>query len=320
MTSPFVPYDFRVPDGIPCPGGTLRLLNMDYLAQDFDAYMSSIERIQKAFDYEVETWPYPGLSMRLALADTAYCEWEHFLRTSFSYCVFTENDARHLGCIYIHQTGHPDAQAHVMTWTRADGIPDNFDDDLFAFAKDCVARDWPFEKVVYPGHEHPWADCRIPPLVPAGFDVPESVPFEDMKLTLLNMDHTRLDYAAYMANIDHLKGVLGPDIDWPREDLTPRLALADTGWCEWMHDLNICFSFALFDADMTEEIGCLYLSPSKHPDHDVEVCFWLVKKASDAGMDERFLAFVKDWLATSWPFRNPGYPGREVAWEDWPTG
>ena len=44
MTAPFVPEDFVVPDGIAGPGGTLRLLTMDHLAQDFDAYMSSIER------------------------------------------------------------------------------------------------------------------------------------------------------------------------------------------------------------------------------------------------------------------------------------
>ena len=34
MGKPFVPADFDVPDGIPGPGGTLRLLNMDYLAQN----------------------------------------------------------------------------------------------------------------------------------------------------------------------------------------------------------------------------------------------------------------------------------------------
>jgi hypothetical protein len=314
----FVPADFQVPNGIPCPGGTLRLLDMDYLAQDFDAYMSSIERIQRAFDYEVETWPYRGLSMRLALADAAYCEWEHYCRTSFSYCVFTENDVRHLGCIYIHQTAHPQAEAQVMTWTRADGIPEGLDDDLFAFAKDWVARDWPFETLVYPGREHAWADCRAPAFVPGDFKVPEFKQFEDMQLCLLNMDHTRLDYEAYMSNIDHVKGVLGPHfMDWPTPDITPRLALADTGWCEWMHDLKICFSYGIFNADMSRELGCLYLSPTDHPDHDAEICFWFVKDASDAGVEPRFMAFVRDWLASDWPFARPGFPGRDVPWDSW---
>ena len=127
-----------------------------------------------------------------------------------------------------------------------------------------------------------------------------------------------------MANVEHLKGLLGPDLEWPREDLTPRLALADTGWCEWMHDLNTCFSFALFSTDMSKEIYCLCLclciSPSKHPDHDVEVFFWLEKNASDVGMEPRSLALVENWLAASWPFENSGHPNREVAWEDWTAG
>lgn len=319
MAAPFVPDDFEVPDGVEAPGGVLRLLNMDHLAQDFDAYMSDIEGVAAAFDPALDPpWPHPGLSMRLALADLGYCEWEHFGRTSFSYGVFTPGDARELGCVYVHPTGHPDCEAEMMVWARGDHVPDGYADTLFAFARDWVAEAWPFAQVAYPGRDHPWADCRKPAFLPQDFDVPQGTSFEGWRLELLNMDHTRLDYAAYMANVDHLKGVLGPaHMAWSTPELTPRLALADLGWCEWMHDNRTCFSYGIFAPDMSREIGCLYVSPSARDDHDAEICFWFVEDMTREGIEPRFLAFAKTWIAQAWPFGRAGYPGRDVAWADW---
>jgi len=318
MAVSFVPDNFDVPNGIAAPGGTLRLLTMDHLAQDFDAYMGSIEKVSAAFDPQSEPWPYPGLSMRLALADLGFCEWEHYCRTSFSYGVFTAGDARELGCIYVNPTIHPGSGAEVWTWTREDGIAEGYDDTLFDFAKDWVAKDWPFEAVAYPGREHDWAVCRQPSFLPNGFAVPDDVAFEAWRMVLLTMDHTRLDYEAYMSNIDHLRGVLGPDFEtWPNKDLTPRLALADLGWCEWMHHHKSCFSYGIFAPDMSREVGCLYVSPSKRADYDAEICFWFVEELSAEGVEERFMDFARTWLAKTWPFARIAFPGREIPWTDW---
>jgi len=318
MARPFVPDDFEVPNEVQVPGGVLRLLTMDDTAQDFDAYMSDIEGVAATFPPDLDPpWPHPGLSMRLAFADLCYCEWEHLNRASFSYAVFTEDHTRELGCIYVHPTEHPDCEAEMMVWARGDHVPEGYADTLFAFAKDWLKRDWPLERVAYPGRDHTWESCRGPSFLPDAFEVPAGAMFEDWKLELLTMDHTRLDYAAYMANIDHIRGVLGPEhFDWPTPDITPRHALADLGWCEWMHDNRTCFSYGIFAPDMSREIGCLYVSPSKRADHDAEICFWFVEEFSKQEIEPRFLAFAKDWIA-AWPFKNPGFPGREIAWEDW---
>lgn len=319
MAKGFVPESFVVPDGIAAPGGVLRLLNMDHLAQDFDAYMSDIEGVAAAFDPALTPpWPHPGLSMRLALADLGYCEWEHHGRTSFSYGVFSADGARELGCIYVHPTRYPGHDAEMMVWARGDHVPEGYADTLFAFARDWLARDWPFERVAYPGRGHDWAGRRAVPFVPPDFVVPQEARFEDWTLALLTMDHTRLDYAAYMANIDHIAGTLGPDhMPWPTPDLTPRLALADLGWCEWMHDNRACFSYGIFAPDMSREIGCLYVSPSARADHDAEICFWFVEDFSRAGIEPRFLKFARSWIERDWPFARIGFPGREVSWEAW---
>jgi len=315
----FVPDSFVVPDGVAAPGGVLRLLTMDHLAQDFDAYMSDIDKVATAFDPALDPpWPHLGLSMRLALADLCYCEWEHHCRTSFSYGVFNTEGTRELGCVYVHPTAHAGGDAEMMVWARGDHVPDGYADTLFDFARDWVKDVWPFSKVAYPGREHDWADCRHPRFLPRDFDPPESVVFEDWRLKLLSMDHTRLDYAAYMANIDHISGTLGPDhMAWPTPDITPRLALADLGWCEWMHGNRTCFSYGIFAPDMSRGVGCLYISPSKRDDHDAEICFWFVEDLTAKGIEPRFLSFARAWLNEAWPFARIGFPGREISWEAW---
>lgn len=59
--SPFVPVDFTVPTLIEGSGFRLVPLGPALVKVDFDAYMSSIEHLQKTFTRST-AWPHAGLS------------------------------------------------------------------------------------------------------------------------------------------------------------------------------------------------------------------------------------------------------------------
>lgn len=316
----FVPTEFAVPNHVERDQWELRLLTVDDLARDYAAYMGSIDHVKSMFNPNAAAWPQRNLSMRLALTDLAFCEWEHYCRTSFSYGVFTKDNRSERGCVYINPTAHLGSQAELLTWTTADEYERGFDAELFAFAKAWVQEAWPFERVAYPGREHSWDDCSRAPFLPKDFEVPNDVTFGDHSLRLLTMEDLLLDYTAYMSCINHLRGVLGPgSVEWPTPSLTLDLALADLGWCEWMHHNRSCFSYGVFTADHGEEIGCLYVSPSGKKDYDARIVFWLTEEKSRQGMEERLSAFAHDFVASSWPFQRPAFPGREIDWTRWQT-
>ena len=115
---PFVPQKFKIPEVVTTEKYRIRLLEMNDLAKDYNAYMTSIDHVQGVFDPNDVRWPTKDVSIRLALADLGFCEWEHYKRTSFSYGVFSLDDAIELGCIYVHQTWKPHCDAQLIVWVR----------------------------------------------------------------------------------------------------------------------------------------------------------------------------------------------------------
>jgi hypothetical protein len=69
--------------------------------------------------------------------------------------VVTPDESRVLGCVYLYEgIGGPDAA--VFLWVRSSEQEGGLDARLEAEVRDWVARDWPFEWVVYPGRGAPW--------------------------------------------------------------------------------------------------------------------------------------------------------------------
>jgi len=316
--TPFVPNDFSVPKIIQTEKFLIRLLEMKDVAKDYDAYMTSIDHLQKIFDPNDEPWPTTDVTIRFALADLYYCEWEHYKRSSFSYGVFNPDDTIELGCVYIHATWKLDHDAQLITWIRKSELESGFDDELYNFAKDWIAKDWPFKSIAYPGREDSWSECSRPLFVPKDFVVPDLVDTGDLRIRLLNMDDLVKDYSAYMSSIEHIRGVFGPhDIDWPTADLTVDLALADLGWCEWEHYQRTSFSYCVMSPDDSRELGCLYVSPTKKREFDAEITLWVTKLEYDNGLDRKLYDFAKQWIKEKWPFGKVAFPGRDISWQEW---
>jgi RimJ/RimL family protein N-acetyltransferase len=100
---PLVPDDFDVPLRLETERLRLRPLLTSDAVKDYDAVMTSAERLQTVFR-EGGSWP-DGLTLEQNLKELAWHEIEFQKRRSFAYTVVSLDESRILGCLYLHPTG-----------------------------------------------------------------------------------------------------------------------------------------------------------------------------------------------------------------------
>jgi len=153
------------------------------------------------------------------------------------------------------------------------------------------------------------------PLVPAVFEVPQTLVTPEFTLSMLSVDHVVMDYDAVMTSVDHLK-TIWPGGSWP-EGLTLKQNLIDLGWHEKEFQLRQSFAYTVLSADESRVNGCVYINPSRRHGHDAAVFLWARQSELASGLEQRLYAEVRDWLSRAWPFQSPAFPGRDVAWDRW---
>ena len=57
------------------------------------------------------------------------------------------------GAVYIDPSVKEGYDANVQTWVRASEAAKGFDRPFFEQVREWIERDWPFERVAYPGRE-----------------------------------------------------------------------------------------------------------------------------------------------------------------------
>ncbi|HUN92022.1 MAG TPA: GNAT family N-acetyltransferase [Burkholderiaceae bacterium] len=152
MTS-LVPKDFEVPAGFETPDFRVRMLAISDVVKDYDAVMTSVERLQKVFS-PAGRWPH-GLTFEQDLIDLGWHHKEFQLRRSFAYTVMSLDEAMCLGCLYIEPTTLPGYDAEVHCWVRTSHA-EALDPRLYQSLRDWIARRWPFKAVAYPGRALTW--------------------------------------------------------------------------------------------------------------------------------------------------------------------
>jgi hypothetical protein len=148
------------------------------------------------------------------------------------------------------------------------------------------------------------------PFVPEDFEPPTSLVGERFRLEPLGPQHNESDLAAWGSSIGHIRATPGYDGgSWPpiggmsseenRDDLVrhARDFAERTG-----------FTFTVLDPADDHVIGCVYLYPSKNPEHDVSVRSWV--SAEVAELDGELADAVAAWLAAEWPWSRPDRHGR----------
>jgi len=155
----------------------------------------------------------------------------------------------------------------------------------------------------------------IRPFVDDNFSVPEVLETSEFRLRMLTINDVDKDYEAVMSSVDHLNNVW-PGSEWPG-GLTLEEDLIDLGWHHREFTNRTSFAYTMVTLDESKVIGCVYINPTRKRGFDAEIYMWVRQSELESGLDDRLFDTVSKWLEESWEFRNPGFPGRVIAWEEW---
>lgn len=157
VPSSLVPASFQVPTLVQAKGFKLVPLGPALVKIDYDAYMSSIEHLQKTFTRNT-AWPHPGITDAEAMVDMETEQARFAQRKSFAYAVLTPDGTRERGCVYVQPSPVAGYDAVVRLWVTKAEYDAGFEAELHAWVVNWLAKDWPFAKVAYPGHAISWAE------------------------------------------------------------------------------------------------------------------------------------------------------------------
>jgi hypothetical protein len=146
-----------------------------------------------------------------------------------------------------------------------------------------------------------------PDFVPADFDPPRTFDGSGFHLEPLGPVHNERDHEAWMSSVEHIKATPGfKDWDWP-EPMSLEANLSDLVMHAKDFEDRTGFTYSILDGG--DVIGCVYIYPTKDPDHDAGVKSWVT--ASRADMDVVVWRELSTWLTDVWPFENPKYAPRD---------
>jgi hypothetical protein len=126
-----------------------------------------------------------------------------------------------------------------------------------------------------------------------------------------------LDFPAVMGSRERLWSIYGDAWGWPPASMTPEQDREDLARHEADIQAHHSFNYALFDAEETVLLGCVYLDPPDKPGADAEISWWVVDYLVGTALDHALEVYVPRWIAQSWPFERPRYVGRDLTWKDW---
>lgn len=126
-----------------------------------------------------------------------------------------------------------------------------------------------------------------------------------------------LDMPAVMGSQARLFSIFGPAWGWPPATMTAEEDREDLARHEAEIEAHESFNYALFDADETELIGCVYIDPPEKTGADADISWWVRDEHAETPLEADLDGFVPRWIAQDWPFRAPRYVGRDLTWQEW---
>lgn len=153
------------------------------------------------------------------------------------------------------------------------------------------------------------------PFIPSGFTVPEKLETEEFRLRMLTVNDVVKDFDAVMSSFDHCR-TIWPGGKWP-EGLTLEQNLIDLGWHQKEFQSRRSFAYTVVDLPESRVLGCVYIEPTRRRGYDAAGFLWARQSELAGGLELRLHATVREWIASAWPFKSVGFPGRDIAWEAW---
>ena len=152
--TPIVPASFVVPDELVTDRMKLRPLTIQDVDKDYEAVMSSANRLRTIFD-PAGDWP-EGLTLEQNTIELGWHQVEFQLGTSFAYTVLSLDESSILGCMYIYPVTKSDYDVEVTMWVRESEADTGLDDHLFETVHGWISQSWPFKNPVFPGRKITW--------------------------------------------------------------------------------------------------------------------------------------------------------------------
>ena len=126
-----------------------------------------------------------------------------------------------------------------------------------------------------------------------------------------------LDFPAVMGSRERLWSIFGPAWEWPPASMTYEQDRADLARHEAEIEAHESFNYALFPADESALLGCVYLDPPERAGADAEISWWVVDSLVGSELERELDRFVPRWVAQEWPFRRPRLVGVDLSWDEW---
>jgi len=159
-----VPNDFQIPAMMETAEFRLRMLTIHDVAKDFDAVITSVDHLRTI--WPGGNWP-QGLTLEQNLIDLGWHQKEFQTRRSFAYTVVSLDEDRVLGCVYIQPARKSGHDAEVYLWARQSELASGLEERLYAAVQAWVTREWPFDRVAFPGRGISWESwSAIPEVTP----------------------------------------------------------------------------------------------------------------------------------------------------------
>ena len=155
----FLPRDFAIPEPPATTEFRLVPLRVDHLVLDYEAVMSSRERLWQLFGAGWG-WPRADMTLMQDLVDLGWHQKEFQLRRSFNWAVMSADERALLGCCYIDPPEDAaraaGCDAEACYWVRSDRIASGLEDRVGAVFRAWIATAWPFKRVAFPGRDRAW--------------------------------------------------------------------------------------------------------------------------------------------------------------------
>ncbi|MFZ3557274.1 MULTISPECIES: N-acetyltransferase [unclassified Streptomyces] len=155
--------------------------------------------------------------------------------------------------------------------------------------------------------------------LPQDFVHPTHVPVPGTGLHLrpIREADTAIDYPAVMGSRERLWEIFGPAWGWPAETMTYEADRVDLLRHEKEIAAHQSFNYALLNEAETKLLGCVYIDPPERTGADGEISWWVVDDLAGGAEEQALDAFVPEWIAADWPFRQPRLIGRDISWQEW---
>ena len=154
--------------------------------------------------------------------------------------------------------------------------------------------------------------------LPADFEHPTRVALSTgHHLRPIRADDVDLDMPAVMASQERLWSIYGAAWGWPPASMTAGEDREDLARHEAEIAAHESFNYALFDAEETALLGCVYIDPAEKVGAEADISWWVIDPLVGTAVERALDETVPLWIAKSWPFDQPRYVGRDLTWAEW---